>query len=101
MTLHIINKSPTNDRSLLDCLHSLGTGDTILLINDAVYALCCECKVTIGLLNQLGEEKLFFLEEDIELRGIKLNQVEFDYTEINYLEFVDLTTKHNPILSWC
>ena len=101
MTLHIINKSPTHDRSLLDCLQSIGTNDAILLINDAAYALSCECEVTIGLLNQLGRTKLFFLGEDIELRGIKLNHVEFGFTEIDYVEFVELTTKHNPILSWC
>lgn len=87
--LHIINKTNCVPR----CLQSVQESDVILLIQDGVIA---------GVNNALPENitmNCYALAEDILARGLQ-DKINPKITQINYDQFVELTIKHHPILSW-
>jgi tRNA 2-thiouridine synthesizing protein B len=97
MALHIINKSPYQDRSLQDCLRVCKTGDELLLIEDAVYAALAENPYA----EQLNDSglNLYALSVDIKARGLESMDIG-TVKQVNDNEFVALTVKHSAIQSW-
>ncbi len=83
-TLHIVNKSS----ALASCLKTASTEDTVLLIEDAVYQA-----------SMVSERKLLALADDIDARGFKARVGEH-VAVVDYDEFVNLVTTHQPIVSW-
>jgi|AP45_3_1055517.scaffolds.fasta_scaffold413518_1 sulfur relay protein TusB/DsrH len=83
-TLHIVNKSP----ALASCLQTAALEDTILLIEDAVYQASVPT-----------ERKLLALTDDVDARGLKA-RVRRNVSVVDYDEFVNLVTTHQPIVSW-
>ena len=83
-TLHIVNKS----NALASCLQTAATEDTVLLIEDAVYQA-----------SMISERKLLALADDIDARGFKARVGE-NVAVVDYDEFVNLVTTHQPIVSW-
>jgi tRNA 2-thiouridine synthesizing protein B len=97
MALHIINKSPYQDRSLQDCLRVCKTGDELLLIEDAVYAALAENPYA----EQLNDSglNLYALSVDLKARGLA-NMDIGSVKQVSDHEFVALTVKHSAIQSW-
>jgi len=90
MTLHIIQKSPFSSSALDDCLKTIGPDDSILLMNDGVYA----CKHPI--LNDLSN-CIFALKEDLMARGLApINNIQ----SLEYSGFVAECCNHQNTISW-
>ncbi|WP_323750898.1 sulfurtransferase complex subunit TusB [Marinobacter sp.] len=88
-TLHILNKAPEHPRHVA-CLHALAPADTLVLIEN-------------GVLSAAGTQlslpcQLYALKADIEARA--LESAVGDIETIDYSELVQLTEKHEKIISW-
>ena len=86
--LFIINKSPFASRALDSCLQVADKGDTILFIEDGVFA---------GRLTNLEKVKekgivLYALKADVEARGISSSLPVVDYDGL-----VNLVEKDNTV----
>lgn len=88
MTLHILSQPPSHC-AYKSCLEHLAEKDTLILINDGVYALQTPHLHT-------KSRNIFALEHDVAARGIDANTQQL----INYDTFVELSCQHNPIQSW-
>ena len=97
MTLHTVNKSPLSSQTLASCLRVAAPGDTVLLIEDGVYA-CTPAHES--LFDGLDVEvKLRVLREDLLARGLEAQLAErFDV--VDYAGFVELACAHPRTLSW-
>jgi tRNA 2-thiouridine synthesizing protein B len=97
MILHTVNKSPFDATALDSCLRIALSDDTVLLIEDGVYA---------ALANDTNRERmlrasatLIALAPDVDARGIQ-NQLLDGIVTVDYAGFVELTTKHSKVVSW-
>ncbi len=97
MTLHIINKSPYQDPCLQDCLRICQSGDELLLIEDAVYAVIPGTPY-VQRLKDSGL-KFYALSADINARGLANKGID-PLIATSDIEFVALTVKHSAIQSW-
>ncbi|MGR6873956.1 sulfurtransferase complex subunit TusB [Pseudomonas sp. HK3] len=95
MTLHLIQKSPFSNSALKDCLAIINTNDSVLLMQDGVYA--CKDKAFIDLANSTASNKIYALTDDLRARGVDA----IDHLQtINYTEFVELCAHSNNVISW-
>ena len=70
MILHTINKSPSQQQIYQHCIAHMESSDSLLLIEDGVYAL--SDPASIGILTHLSDEnRLYALEPDIVARGLE------------------------------
>ena len=91
MILHIINHSPFKTHDLADCLRVYRQKDSLLLIEDGVYAVLKADK--------LEGVRCYALIDAIDARGLR-NRVSDALTLIDYDQFVDLTVEHKQLCSW-
>ena len=95
MRLHLVSQSPFSGPAFSDCLRHAGEGDTVLLIQDGVYA---------ALAKTAGEAKaksvrIVALDVDIYARGIAAH-INPAISLVNDREFVALTVDHESTQSW-
>jgi len=97
MILHTVNKSPFSATALDSCLRIAQADDTILLIEDGVYA---------GLANDSNRERmqsisatLIALAPDVYARGLQ-DQLLDSIATVDYAGFVELTSQHEKVVSW-
>lgn len=97
--LHIVNKSPTQTRSLESCLRMVMPEHAVLLIEDGVYAAIAgtplETKVRAASINV----KFFALKPDLDARGVTARVLDC-VTLVDYSGFVDLVAEHGTPNSW-
>ncbi|MBS4097156.1 MAG: sulfurtransferase complex subunit TusB [Sulfuricella sp.] len=97
--LHIVNKSPLEKGTLDSCLNHAKAGSTILLIEDAVYA------VTKGTTSEAAVKKTMetctvcALWPDLEARGMQDTVID-GVKQVDYSGFVDLVAENNTVQSW-
>ena len=91
--LHLVNQSPFESHSLKECLAFSNEHDIILLMGDATYALCHQ-----ELSAQLSQTTVVALHDDCLARGLTVD--ESPCRLIDYDEFVRLTLKYSPTVSW-
>ena len=84
-TLHTVNRVS----ALASCLETASDEDTILLIEDGVYAA-----------TQKQPRALLAIDIDVQARGIA-SKITAETTVVSYADFVELTVQHNPIVTWC
>jgi tRNA 2-thiouridine synthesizing protein B len=84
--LHLVNKA----RALEACLRVAGSEDSILLLEDGVYA------AAKGL---AADRLLYALEIDVVARGL-LTHLTGDIRLISDEAFVTLVERHQPIVTW-
>ncbi|WP_299203395.1 sulfurtransferase complex subunit TusB [uncultured Amphritea sp.] len=96
MTLHLINKTPSESSALRDSLSAVSNGDALLLIENGVYAAM---PAYAELFTRLpGSVQCYLLEDDAIARGLKdLNQ---DFRAIGYDGFVELSCRYGKVVSW-
>ena len=82
MTLHLV----FNLQGLESCLQRRQPADPIVLLGDGTYA------------QYQSDIECFVLREDAAARGITSNGK--NIRGIDYAEFVELSTDHNPVVSW-
>jgi len=97
MTLHIINKSPYDSASVRECLAILDQSDTVVLIENGVYAALNNSPTQLLLVNKC--HRIFAIEDDVQARGLS-TKISDDFQRIDYLGFVELCAENSPIQSW-
>jgi tRNA 2-thiouridine synthesizing protein B len=97
--LHIVNKSPFERRTLDSCLRVARPGNSLLLIEDAVYGAVIGNKATEKVRLALQTLKVYVLAPDLEARGLKEAAIE-GVTLVDYGGFVDLVVEHSVVQSW-
>lgn len=84
--LHLVNKA----RGLASCLEVAAPEDTILLLEDGVYA---------GISAAAPARLLCALAVDVKARGLG-NRLGGNVSLVSDAEFVALAVDHEPIVSW-
>jgi tRNA 2-thiouridine synthesizing protein B len=97
--LHIVNKSPEGSAGLQGCLRVAQDGDTVLLIEDAVYAATDPVATRCGIAQAAQRLKVLVLQPDLEARGVAAHRVPA-IEPIDYGGFVDLVVAHPTTQSW-
>jgi len=97
MTLHTINKTPSESSALKDCLTSLSEGDALLLIENGAYAATPGYGMLFTRLP--GSVKCYVLLADAEARGLQHN-LSPDFQSIDYDDFVALSCQQDKVVSW-
>ena len=92
-TLHTINKTSTHS-ALSSCLKVARNGDSILLIEDGVYASSQLCQ------SPLEGVALYALHEDLLARGLDASTLSGTIKTVDYNVFVDLVCQHQRCVSW-
>lgn len=90
MTLHILSQPPSHN-AYQSCLQHLTPQDTLILINDGVYALQDPLFSTT-----CRSQQVFAIAADTQARGITTKHQQ----AIDYDAFVALSCQHSPIQSW-
>lgn len=92
-TLHTLNKAPADTVLWSSCLAAIQPNDTLLLIEDAVYAA-----VDTHIERTPTHPAFFYLKADIEARGL------LAHVNPNRLidddQFVTLSCAHSKVVSW-
>ena len=97
--LHIINKSPTQTRSLESCLRMALPGHAVLLIEDGIYAATAGNGSEAAVRAAAKQVKFFALKPDMEARGMTARALD-GVTLVDYGGFVDLVVEHGTPNSW-
>ena len=97
--LHTVNKSPYERGALESCLAHARAGDTVLLIEDGVYAALKEGKAAELLATAEGV-KITALSADLKARGIDAGKMVDGVEVVDYAGFVDLVTATDKTQSW-
>jgi len=97
--LHIVNKSPAQTRTLDSCLRLARPGDTLLLIEDAVYAATHGTAGGALVAEALKSLKVCALQPDLDARGMTGRLID-GVTSVDYAGFVDLVVENPNNQSW-
>ena len=94
--LHLVNKSPYECNNLNTATGLMKDGDTLLLIEDAVYAAVKGGKAA----DLLNGRKVSILGPDMAARGITEDKLVSGVEIIDYAGFVDLVETNDQVQSW-
>ena len=97
--LHIVNKSPSQTRTLDSCLRLAQNGSAVLLIEDGVYAATRGNADAEALHAACGRLQVYALQPDCDARGITALLAE-GVTLVDYGGFVDLVAQRKTTHSW-
>ena len=99
MILHTVNKSPFSQNTLRSCLRVVSNEDSVVLIEDGVYAALDDSSCSELIKNALQRVAVYSLLPDLKARGIEQRIIHGIQT-IDYNDFVSLTEKHACVQSW-
>lgn len=94
-SLHVINKTDT--ALWQSCSAALKNGDSLLLIEDAVYAVLPENGLATAVV--AAGVQLQVLAEDLAVRGISA-RIRTGFKPASYKDFVTLSLAHDRVVSW-
>jgi tRNA 2-thiouridine synthesizing protein B len=94
--LHLVNKSPYERNSLDTCVGYCRQGDTVLLIEDGVYAAI----KTGSVAGKLRGLDVAALGPDLKARGIPEDKLVEGIKVVDYADFVDLVEAKDKVQSW-
>ena len=97
--LHIVNKSPSQTRTLDSCLRLAQDGHALLLIEDGVYAATSRSPSAAAVRDAITRLKVYALQPDLEARGVHTAVLD-GVTLVDYSGFVDLVAEHTTSNSW-
>ncbi|WP_038033841.1 sulfurtransferase complex subunit TusB [Thermopetrobacter sp. TC1] len=97
--LHTVNKSPYERNTLESCLNHVQEGDTVLLIEDGVYAVIKGGRAADVLASVKGV-KIAALSADLKARGITADKMIDGVEVVDYGGFVDLVTSNDKVQAW-
>lgn len=98
--LHTVNKSPFEKNSLDTCLRLAKEGNSVLLMEDAVYAAMRGTAFEDKLKAATSSKKLFVLGPDLKARGLDEGRVIDGVKVVDYGGFVDLAAESDKVVSW-
>ncbi len=99
-TLHIVNKSPFGNGSLLSCINHCKPGDALLLIEDGVYGALAGSVVEHAVTTCAPSVSVYVLEGDARARGLASEKLLGTVTAVGYDGFVDLVAENDRTQSW-
>ena len=94
--LHLVNKTPYERSSLDTCVGYCKDGDTVLLIEDGVYAAMKSGAAA----SKLSGLDVAVLGPDLAARGISEDTLIEGVSVVDYAGFVDLTVQKDKVQSW-
>ncbi len=97
--LHIVNKSPSQTRTLASCLRLAQDGSAVLLIEDGVYAATRGNADAADLRAAADRLQVYALQPDCDARAVTPMLAE-GITLVDYGGFVDLVAQHSATQSW-
>ena len=97
MILHTLNKQSSDLVQL--CISALGPEDSLLLVEDAVYAALGATGSPLDLAILPAGIKLYALVEDLAARGIS-EKIPDVFTRITYRDFVTLSLACSKVVNW-
>ena len=98
--LHTVNKSPFESNGLKSCLAHASKGDTVLLIEDGVYAALKGTTVSGDMWQRRIDIKFCVLGADLAARGLDKGRLIDGVRIVDYGGFVDLVTEHDRTQAW-
>lgn len=100
-TLHLVSTSPTAGTALADCLRGATPGDTLLLLQDGVYAAVAHAPMPALLLREAAANGigLYALLPDVDARGLA-GRLHPGFRLVDDNGFVELTERHPRTVSW-
>ena len=98
--LHIVNKSPTDRYSFDTCIRMANPGDSILLIEDGVYAALANAEFADKINSRSGDFSFYVLGPDVAARGLGDTLLIEDISVVDYEGFVDLVADNEVTQSW-
>lgn len=98
--LHILRHSPSTHPSFYCWVRTVGPGQSLLLIEDAVYGLLTDTRAIEALSLLPGSVKLFALEDDLLARGLALDDLPGRVIVVDYTRMVELCVEHSKVISW-
>jgi len=98
--LHTVNKSPFEKCSLESCLYHASPGDSVLLIEDAVYAALAGTIVSRRVSEALATLEVHALGPDLAARGIDVRRLLPGVGTVDYRGFVRLACRHRSVQAW-
>lgn len=99
-TLHTVNKSPFETRTLQSCLDHCKDGDAVLMIEDGVYGGLAGTAMSGAVSGKTGTVSIYVLSPDMDARGLGADKLLDGVTGVGYDGFVDLVTKHDRTQAW-
>ncbi len=82
-------------------IQRIGSGDDIVFMENAVFRVYKDNVLSPELLKMLNNHiNLYVLSEDIETRGIQLNELLLGIKVIDYSGLVQLTENNKVIMTW-
>ena len=98
--LHLVNKSPTDRNAFDTCFRMANPGDSILLIEDGVYAALANAAFAAKITSRLENFSFYVLGPDVSARGLGDIPLIEDISVVDYEGFVDLVTDNEVTQSW-
>ena len=98
--LHILRHSPHIESRFASCLRAISSGQSLLLMEDAVYSLLPGSTARNALEYQPGAIGVYALDADLNARGVALDDLPSQVRIINYPMMVELCIEHAKVVSW-
>jgi len=98
--LHLIHKSPFEGNALDSCLRLAKSGDSILLIEDGVYAALGKAAHAEKIGGRMDDFSFYVLGPDVAARGLSDTPLIEGISVIDYEGFVDLVAENDATQSW-
>lgn len=98
--LHILRHSPHSESRFASCLRAINSGQSLLLIEDAVYGLLPGTTGRNSLEFLPAAVSLYALDTDLQARGMALDDLPSRVRIINYTMMVELCVEHAKAVSW-
>jgi len=98
--LHLVNKSPTDRNAFDTCFRMASPGDSILLIEDGVYAALANAEFAAKITSRLDDFSFYVLGPDVAARGLDDTPFIDDVNVVDYEGFVDLVAENKVTQSW-
>jgi tRNA 2-thiouridine synthesizing protein B len=99
-TLHTVNKSPFERRSMASCLAHAADGDSILMIEDAVVGARKGTVVETNLRQRQRVCMIYVLGPDLAARGLEPDRLIDGIQVVDYAGFVDLAAQSARVCAW-
>ena len=98
--LHVINKSPYDRNSLDSCLRLAKSGNSVLLLEDGVYAALSKASSAEAVSKRMDDLTFYVLGADVSARGLDDKPLIDGISVVDYGGFVDLVVEHEVAQSW-
>ena len=98
--LHILRHPPHNDSRFASCLRTISSGQSLILMEDAVYGLLPGTTARNALEYLPGTIGLYALDVDLNARGVAVGDLPCQVRIINYPMMGELCLEHTKAVSW-